>query len=95
MLALANSGSTVKRLHDRGRSGAWAFLMIVRGCCWRVTGRFYRVSGNGRWAFYPDVDSGDDAYRSWCVCGTQGENKYGKDTEDVKYKAEINQVINL
>ncbi len=33
---------TVKRLHDRGRSGAWAFC--------------------------PDIDSGDDAYRSWCVC---------------------------
>ena len=35
---------TVKRLHDRGRSGAWAFLMIV---AWML------LAGN--WAILPGV----------------------------------------
>jgi len=52
---------TVKRLHDRGRSGAWAFLMIV---AWMLLAGM--AMGGG--AFYPNTDSGDDAYRSWCVC---------------------------
>ena len=41
----------------------------------------------GGGAFYPNTDSGDDAYLGAFV-GTQGENKYGKDTQDVKYKAD-------
>ncbi len=49
----------------------------------------------GGGAFCPDVDSGDDAYRLGAFVGTQGENKYGKDTEDVSIKPTINQVINL
>ena len=44
VLALANSAVTVKRLHDRGRSGAWAFLMIV---AWML------LAGN--WAILPGV----------------------------------------
>lgn len=60
---------TVKRLHDRGRSGAWAFLMIV---AWMLLagklGDFTGCLAMGGRAFCPDVDSGDDAYRSWCVC---------------------------
>ena len=56
---------TVKRLHDRGRSGAWAFLMIV---AWMLLADFTGCLAMGGGAFCPDVDSGDDAYRSWCVC---------------------------
>ncbi|STE52851.1 inner membrane protein [Escherichia coli] len=80
---------TVKRLHDRGRSGAWAFLMIV---AWMLlAGNWAILPGVWQWAggaFCPDVDSGDDAYRSWCVCWHTRRNKYGKDTQDVKYKAD-------
>ena len=77
----------VKRLHDRGRSGAWAFLIIL---AWML------VAGN--WAMLPSilpwvvgrllpsvifvmmvVDLG-------AFIGTQSENKYGKDTVEVKYR---------
>ncbi|XPE67043.1 DUF805 domain-containing protein [Shigella flexneri] len=79
---------TVKRLHNRGRSGAWAFLMIV---AWMLlAGNWAILPGVWQWAvaFCPDVDSGDDAYQSGAFVGTQGENKYGKDAQDVKYKAD-------
>ena len=77
----------VKRLHDRGRSGAWAFLIIL---AWML------VAGN--WSILPSilpwvvgrllptiifvmmvVDLG-------AFIGTQSENKYGKDTLEVKYR---------
>ena len=40
----------VKRLRDRGRSGAWAFLIILAGCWWQGTGRCFRPSCRGWWA---------------------------------------------
>ena len=49
---------TVKRLHDRGKSGLWALLMIL---AWIDLGAFV---------------------------GTQGENKFGKETQDVRWKAD-------
>lgn len=77
----------VKRLHDRGRSGLWAFLVIL---AWML------LAGN--WSMLPSVlpwvvgrliptvifvmviiDLG-------AFVGTQSENKYGKDTLDVKYR---------
>ena len=77
----------VKRLHDRGRSGLWALLVIL---AWML------LAGN--WSMLPSmlpwvvgrliptiifvmiiVDLG-------AFVGTQGENKYGKDTIDVKYR---------
>lgn len=42
----------------------------------------------GRRAIYSDADPGDDAYRSGRVCRCSGENKFGKATQDVKFKAE-------
>jgi len=77
----------VKRLHDRGRSGLWALLVVL---AWML------LAGN--WSMLPSmlpwvvgrliptvifvmliVDLG-------AFVGTQGENKYGKDTIDVKYR---------
>ncbi len=40
----------VKRLHDSGRSGAWAFLIILAWMLWRETGRCCRPSCRGVWA---------------------------------------------
>ncbi len=37
LLRLTAAAVMVKRLHDRGRSGAWALLMILCGCCWPET----------------------------------------------------------
>lgn len=78
----------VKRLHDRGRSGLWALLVIL---AWML------LAGN--WSILPSmlpwlvgrfiptlifvmfvVDLG-------AFVGTQGENRYGKETQDVKYGA--------
>ncbi len=76
----------VKRLHDRGRSGAWAFLIIL---AWML------VAELGDAAVHPAVGCGqaaavghlrDDDCRSGRVIGTQSENKYGKDTVEVKYR---------
>ena len=77
----------MKRLHDRGRSGLWALLVVL---AWML------LAGN--WSMLPSmlpwvvgrliptvifvmliVDLG-------AFVGTQGENKYGKDTIDVKYR---------
>ncbi|MDO2004422.1 DUF805 domain-containing protein, partial [Escherichia coli] len=76
---------TVKRLHDRGRSGAWAFLMIV---AWMLlAGNWAILPGGWQWGggrFIPTlipvvmlIDLG--AF----VC-TQRGNKYGKDNQDVE-----------
>ncbi|SUH11875.1 membrane protein [Salmonella enterica subsp. enterica] len=63
----------VKRLHDRGRSGAWALLMIL---AWDAAGRkLGDAAGDvavGRRAIYSDADPGDDAYRSGRVCRCSG-----------------------
>ena len=77
----------VKRLHDRGRSGLWALLVVL---AWML------LAGN--WSMLPSVlpwlvgrfvptlifvmmfiDQG-------AFVGTQSENKYGKDTIEVKYR---------
>ncbi len=78
----------VKRLHDRGRSGLWALLVILS---WML------LAGN--WSMLPSVlpwlvgrfvptlifvmmliDLG-------AFVGTQSENKFGKETSDVKFGA--------
>ncbi|HAT8038800.1 TPA: hypothetical protein GGA57_17365 [Citrobacter rodentium] len=80
---------TVKRLHDRGRSGLWALLMIV---AWMLlAGNWAILPGVWQWAagrFVPTrilimmiIDLG-------AFVGTPGENKFGKDTQDVKFKAD-------
>ncbi|WP_436859363.1 DUF805 domain-containing protein [Citrobacter tructae] len=80
---------TVKRLHDRGRSGLWALLMIL---AWMLlAGNWAILPGMWAWAvgrFVPTlilimliIDLG-------AFVGTQGANKFGKDTQDVNFKAE-------
>jgi uncharacterized membrane protein YhaH (DUF805 family) len=77
----------VKRLHDRGRSGLWALLVIL---AWML------LAGN--WSMLPSmlpwlvgrllptiifvmilIDLG-------AFVGTQSENKFGKDTQEVKFR---------
>ena len=80
---------TIKRLHDRGKSGIWALLMIL---AWML------LAGN--WSVLPGVWQGVVGrfvptliiVRMFidlgAFVGTQGENKFGKDTQDVRWKAE-------
>ena len=80
---------TVKRLHDRGRSGAWAFLMIV---AWMLlAGNWAILPGVWQWAvgrFIPTLILVMMLIDLGAFVGTQSANKYGKDTQDVKYKSE-------
>ncbi|CDL27032.1 Putative membrane protein [Escherichia coli ISC7] len=47
------------------------------------------MSGNGRWGvFVPTLILVMMLIDLGAFIGTQGENKYGKDTQDVKYKAD-------
>ncbi|WP_336282181.1 DUF805 domain-containing protein [Cronobacter dublinensis] len=69
----------VKRLHDRGKSGAW---MLLAGN-WAVLG------GVWQWAvgrFIPTLIMVMMVLDLGAFLGTQGENKYGKDTGEVKYR---------
>lgn len=56
---------TVKRLHDRGRSGAWALLMIL---AWMLlAGNWTMLPGVWQWAVWSlcsDAHSGRHAHRS-------------------------------
>lgn len=78
----------VKRLHDRGRSGLWALLMIL---AWMLlAGNWVMLPGMWQWVvgrFVPTVILVMMLVDLGAFVGTQGENKFGKDTQDVKYKA--------
>lgn len=78
----------VKRLHDRGRSGLWALLMIL---AWMLlAGNWVMLPGMWQWVvgrFVPTVILVMMLIDLGAFVGTQGENKFGKDTQDVKYKA--------
>ena len=80
---------TVKRLHDRGRSGAWALLMIL---AWMLlAGNWAMLPGVWQWAvcrFLPTLILVGMLIDLGAFVGTQDENKYGKDTQDVKYRAD-------
>ena len=79
----------VKRLHDRGRSGAWAFLMIV---AWMLlAGNWSMLPGVWQWGvgrFIPTLIIVMMLIDLGAFVGTQGANKFGKETLDVRWKAE-------
>jgi uncharacterized membrane protein YhaH (DUF805 family) len=77
---------TVKRLHDRGKSGIWALLMIL---AWMLlAGNWAILPGVWQWGvgrFIPTLIIVMMLIDLGAFVGTQGENKYGKETLDVKY----------
>lgn len=78
---------TVKRLHDRGKSGAWALLMVL---AWMLlAGNWAMLPGVWQWGvgqFVPTLIIVMMLIDLGAFVGTQGENKYGKDTLEVKYR---------
>ena len=80
---------TIKRLHDRGKSGLWALLMIL---AWMLlAGNWSVLSGVWQWVvgrFVPTLIIVMMFIDLGAFVGTQGENKFGKDTQDVRWKAE-------
>ncbi|EHM50097.1 MAG: DUF805 domain-containing protein [Yokenella regensburgei] len=77
----------VKRLHDRGRSGIWALLMVL---AWMLlAGNWAVLPGVWQWVvgrLIPTVIIVMMVIDLGAFVGTQGENKYGKETQDVKYR---------
>lgn len=80
---------TIKRLHDRGKSGLWALLMIL---AWMLlAGNWAVLPGIWQWGvgrFVPTLIIVMMLIDLGAFVGTQGENKYGKDTQAVKYRAD-------
>ncbi len=80
---------TIKRLHDRGKSGLWALLMIL---AWMLlAGNWSILPGAWQWVvgrFVPTLIIVMMFIDLGAFVGTQGENKFGKDTLDVRWKAE-------
>jgi len=78
---------TVKRLHDRGKSGIWALLMIL---AWMLlAGNWAMLPGVWQWGvgrFIPTLIMVMMLIDLGAFVGTQGENKYGKETIAVKYR---------
>ena len=81
------SAVIVKRLHDRGKSGLWALFMIQ---AWMLlAGNWAVLGGIWQWVvgrFVPTVIMVMLLLDLGAFIGTPGENKYGKDTLDVKYR---------
>ncbi|WP_313481857.1 DUF805 domain-containing protein [Atlantibacter hermannii] len=81
------SAVIVKRLHDRGKSGLWALFMIL---AWMLlAGNWAVLDGIWQWVvgrFVPTVIMVMLLLDLGAFIGTPGENKYGKDTLDVKYR---------
>lgn len=80
---------TIKRLHDRCKSGLWALLMIL---AWMLlAGNWSVLPGVWQWVvgrFVPTLIIVMMFIDLGAFVGTQGENKFGKDTQDVRWKAE-------
>ena len=80
---------TIKRLHDRGKSGLWALLMVL---AWMLlAGNWSMLPGVWQWGvgrFIPTLIIVMMLIDLGAFVGTQGENKYGKDTQAVKYRAD-------
>ncbi|XTZ38300.1 DUF805 domain-containing protein [Salmonella enterica] len=77
----------VKRLHDRGRHGAWSLLLIL---AWMLlSGHWDMLNTTLQWAvgrFIPVVIIVMLIIELGAFIGTQGENKYGKETQEVKFR---------
>ncbi|UYU31734.1 DUF805 domain-containing protein [Siccibacter colletis] len=77
----------VKRLHDRGRSGLWALLMIL---AWMLfAGNWVMLEGLWRWGvgtLVPTIIMVLIILDLGAFPGTPGENKYGNATLEVKYR---------
>ena len=80
---------TIKRLHDRGKSGLWALLMVL---AWMLlAGNWSMLPGVWQWGvgrFIPTLIIVMMLIDLGAFVGTQGENKYGKDTLPVTYRAD-------
>lgn len=80
---------TIKRLHDRGKSGLWALLMVL---AWMLlAGNWSMLQGVWQWGvgrFIPTLIIVMMLIDLGAFVGTQGENKYGKETLPVKYRAD-------
>ncbi|AZI89521.1 DUF805 domain-containing protein [Kosakonia sp. CCTCC M2018092] len=77
----------VKRLHDRGRHGGWALLMVL---AWMLlSGNWAILDGTLAWAVgrlipvaiivVMMIDLG-------AMLGTQGKNRFGNETLEVKFR---------
>lgn len=80
---------TVKRLHDRGRSGIWALLMVLAWVL--LAGNWTMLPDMWQWGvgrFVPTLIMVMMLIDLGAFTGTQGENKYGKETQDVKFRAD-------
>ncbi|MBS0849729.1 DUF805 domain-containing protein [Citrobacter sp. JGM124] len=77
----------VKRLHDRNKKGGWALLFIPAWLLfagnWEVFGSFWQW-GLGR--FLPTLIIVMMLIDLGSFIGTQGSNRFGKETSRVKYR---------
>ncbi|ELA3326968.1 TPA: DUF805 domain-containing protein [Klebsiella pneumoniae subsp. pneumoniae] len=80
----------VKRLHDRGKSGLWALLMVL---AWMLlAGNWSMLPQVWQWGvgrFVPTLIIVMMLIDLGAFVGTQGENKFGKETQDVRWKADV------
>lgn len=77
----------VKRLHDRNKSGGWSLLFIL---AWMLLAGHWEVLGDTwQWVvgrFVPVLIMVTMLIDLGAFIGTQGENKFGKDTLEVQYR---------
>ncbi|MBV4414216.1 DUF805 domain-containing protein [Enterobacteriaceae bacterium YMB-R22] len=77
----------VKRLHDRGKSGAWALLLVL---AWMLPAvNWNMLPGVWQWAvgqLLPTIIMVMMLLDLGAFVGTQGQNKYGKTTAEVRFR---------
>lgn len=77
----------VKRLHDRNKSGSWSLLFIL---AWMLlAGNWEILGGTWQWVvgrFVPVLIMVTMLIDLGAFIGTQGENKFGKDTLEVQLR---------
>ncbi|MCL9674029.1 DUF805 domain-containing protein [Citrobacter sp. MNAZ 1397] len=77
----------VKRLHDRNKSGSWSLLFIL---AWMLlAGHWEILGGTWEWVvgrFVPVLIMVTMLIDLGAFIGTQGENKFGKDTLEVQFR---------